>query len=310
MSTASAIEPLRAANLLAGRTLYALRMLSVAGGVVRSSAGSQFETEAVSEAGDHFDLVLVVAGGNPIAVNEPALTGWLRRLAARGVRLGGISGGAAVLARAGLMAGRRFTVHWDHFDALKDLSDDFIMERRIFVIDRDRVSCAGGVAALDMMHALITADHGADFARQVSDWFIHTRIREPDDPQRAGLAEQWGTNHAALLTAIEMMQSHIADPLDAEQLAALAGIGARQLQRLFSQQQGRRMMDFYRRLRLEKADDLLRQTQLSVGQIAQATGFVTPAHFARAFRAEYGAAPRDRRLGHLRKEVAAERGAT
>lgn len=298
MSTASAIEPLRAANLLAGSTLYDLQMLSVGGGHVASSAGSTFATTAIVHADEGFDIVFVVAGGNAMIGHDPALTGWLRRLAVRGVRLGGISGGAAVLSMAGLMAGRRFTVHWDHFDALRDLSSDLLLERRLFVIDRDRLTCAGGVAALDMMHTLIAADHGADFALQVSDWFIHTRVRDWDDAQRAGLAEQWRTHHPAVLSTIEMMQSHLGDPLDAAQLSALSGISSRQLQRLFMQYFDHQMMDFYRHLRLKKADDLLRQTQLSVSEVALAVGFATSAHFAKVFRAQYGCTPGARRGQH------------
>ncbi|MCA1973527.1 MAG: GlxA family transcriptional regulator [Caenispirillum sp.] len=291
MSTSAAVEPLRAANLLAGRTLYDMRFLSVGETTARASAGAFFETVPLAEAGVDFDVVFVVAGGNPFAVREPALDAYLKRLDARRVRLGGISGGAAILAVCGLMQGRRFTVHWEHMDALREMSDRFLMERTLFVIDRDRLTCAGGVAPLDMMHALITADHGMDLAREVSDWFIHTRIRPSQDPQRAGLEEKYNVHHPSLLAAIELMDSHIADPLGLEHLAELSGLGLRQFQRLFKDRLGTTVMGFYRDLRLAKAEELLRQSPLSILEVGLASGFPNPAHFARCYRARYGISP-------------------
>ena len=296
MSAASAVEPLRAANLLAGRGLYTLRYLSPGGGQASASAGSAFATEAIGPAvGDAFDLVFVVAGGNPLAVREPGLSAWLRRLDSRGVALGGISGGAALLAQAGVMSNRRFTLHWEHEGALRNMSDSLLIERRLFVIDRDRYTCAGGVAALDMMYALIAAEHGAAFARRVSDWFIHTHVRTPEGPQKSGLIEQYGTHHPALLAALELMESHVADPLSVEQLASLAGISARQLQRLFQQQLGRSAKRVYLDLRLAKADELLRQTRLAIPEVAALCGFASAAHFARTLRIGTGQTPSDRR---------------
>ncbi len=157
MSMAAAVEPLRAANLLAGRALYDPRYLSPAGGFAASTSGGGFQTAPLAQAGP-LDLALIVAGGNPIQYHDAGLLRGLRALAARRVALGGISGGAAILARAGMMEGRRFTLHWAHIDALSELMPDLLIERALYVIDRDRFTCAGGVAALDMMCALIARD--------------------------------------------------------------------------------------------------------------------------------------------------------
>lgn len=295
MSTSAAVEPLRAANLLAGKTLYDLRFLSPAQGRVMSSVGSYFETEPIAEAGTDFDLVFVVAGGEPLSFRDRTVTRYLKTLDARRVSLGGISGGAAILALAGLMENRRFTLHWQHIDALRDLSDRFLIERRLFVIDRDRYTCAGGVAPLDMMHAMVSARHGARFARSISDWFIHTEIRPAEDPQRAGIGAQYNVQHPALLAAIELMQSHIADPLSLAQLGALSGIGARQLERLSLQLLGQPVMRFYRDLRLRKADELVLQSALALVDVGLATGFANASHFSRLYRSRFGVTPKQRR---------------
>jgi len=297
MSTAAAVEPLRAANLLAGRALYDLVFLSLEGPGARASVGAWFGTTPIARAGRSFDIVFVVAGGQPLGFAHAGLRGFLRDLAAHGVALGGISGGAAMLAEAGLMENRRFTIHWQHYEALRARSDRFLMERRRYVIDRDRYTCAGGSAPLDMMHAMIAAQHGAGFARRISDWFIHTEIRPPEDPQHSGPAARYGLRDPRLVAAVGLMESHIADPLSLSQLAALAGLGPRQLQRHFTDGLGLTAMQFYRRLRLDTAAHLLAQTGLPVAEVAEAAGFSNLSHFAAAFGRQHGLSPSRYRAG-------------
>lgn len=290
MSLASAVEPLRAANLLAGRELYRTRFLSVAGGFEASTAGGGFACERMG-AGMAPDLAFVVAGGNPLRYEDPALARGLRALDQRRVALGGISGGAAILARHGLMDGRRFTLHWQHVDALAEQDPDLLIERALYVIDRDRFTCAGGVAAFDMMCAIIAAGHGADFARAVSDWFIHPRLRGASEPQN----RHSDLPHPVLEAVVQLMTSHLADPLSPEQLAALTGSSPRQLQRLFRDHLHRPMMQFYRDLRLDKAEELLAQSSLPILDIALSTGFSGAAHFTRCFTEKFGTPPARRR---------------
>lgn len=291
MSYSAASEPLRAANLLAGRRLYDVRHVAVKGGQAVSSGGAAIAADADAGRDFDFDLVFVVAGGDPSSFRDAGTFRWLRQLERRGVVLGGVSGGPVILASAGLMEGRRMTVHWEHAAALAEISPRLLMQRSLYVIDRDRLTCAGGTAPLDMMHALITEHHGHDFARRVSDWFMHTDVRPAGGPQRAGLAERYGTTNAAVLLAIEAMENHVADPLDLGQLAGHCRLGRRQLNRLFEDRLGRSTMAFYRDLRLQKARNLLSQSPLPITEIALATGFASSAHFSKAFRDRYGTAP-------------------
>ena len=294
MSAAAAIEPLRAANYIAGQTLYDMRFLSADGGHVQSSCGGGFETQPISPSRDGVENLYVIAGANPFALNLEVEAAFLRRLDRHGVHLGGISGGAVVLARAGLLQARRFTVHWEHMEAMRENFPELIFERRLFVLDRDRATCAGGVAPLDMMHALIRAKHGAELATQVSDWFIHTHVRMAEADQRV-IDGQDAMLHRTVATAIRLMEDHLADPLTLDQIAHLCGLSSRQLQRHFQADLGRSVVQHYARIRLAKAEELLRQSRLPVTEIAMATGFASQSNFARAFRQAYGVAPSDRR---------------
>ncbi len=282
MSYASLVEPLRAANLFSAKRLYEVCNFPAAGDQALSSNGTAVaRSDSKAEPGD-FDLFLVVAGGEPADFLKPPVAGWLRRLDRHGVTLGGVSGGTLVLAAAGLMENRRMTVHWEHAPVLAEMSPTLIIERSLYVFDRDRVTCAGGIAPMDMMHALIATHHGTAFARLVSDWFMHTDIRPSESVQRSSLIERYGTTNATVLDTIEMMRSHLSDPLDLTQLAAAANVGPRQLNRLFRDKVGRSTMSFYRMLRLEKARNLVRNSSLGMTEIAYATGFASSAHFSKA----------------------------
>lgn len=292
MSYASATEPLRAANLLAGRPLYAVAPLSVGGGPVASSSGISVECDDVA-AKKHFHTVFVCAGGGPADWKaSAALYPVLRRLAREGVRIGGISSGAFLLAAAGLLNNRDFTIHWEHAPVLREAFPHLNPRQARYVLDGDRITCGGGVAPMDMMHALIAERMGSHFARRVSDWYLHTAIGEPADPQRASAAERFGTRHPALLAILEKMEATIEQPLDRAAMARFAGISPRHLDRLFAEQLRSSFVETYRRTRLNHARRLLEQSPLSISEIAFASGFSSPGHFSRAFRDFCGQTPR------------------
>ena len=291
MSYASLVEPMRAANLLARRTLYELINIGTSDGPIPSSGAAMVAPQARVGGELKLDYLFVVAGGDPTTYDNRHVMGWLVRMARSGVPLGGVSGGPIILARAGLMTGRRMTVHWEHAAALAEISPNLMLERTLYVIDRDRVTCAGGTAPMDLMHALITQHHGAPFARLVSDWFMHTEVRPSIGPQRAGLVERVGSNNAAILDAVDAMEAHVAEPVPLERLAERARLSPRQLNRLFREKLGRSTMRYYRDLRLEKAQSLLRNSPLSLTEIALATGFANSSHFSRVYSERFGQPP-------------------
>ncbi len=290
MSYSCTEEPLRAANLLAPAA-YHITHLCVEGTCAISSSGATIPATPFTDSRDAYDLVLVVAGGDPFKVDDPGLLSWLRSIARQGVAVGGASGGPVVLAKAGLMHDRRMTLHWEHAATLEEISPQLIIERNLYVIDRDRLTCAGGTAPLDMMHAIITRHQGADFARRVSDWFMHTTVRLSNEPQRAGPVQRYQTSNETVLSVLDIMENHIADPLELSQLASIAGVGVRQLNRLFKEKLGKSTVAFYRQLRLEISRNLLEQSHLSITDIALAAGFANTAHFSRCFKSHYGLAP-------------------
>ncbi len=291
-SYAAAVEPLRAANVLAGRQLYRWWNTTPGGGHAIASSGAAVlpDFRFGSDTGLP-DLLLVCAGGNPALYRDKTTFAWLRKVAGRRTIMGGVSGGPYVLARAGLLRNRRCTVHWEHVPSMKEEFPDIEVMESLFEIDGDRITCSGGVAALDMMIALITRDHGYELGAAVGDWFLHTPLREGPGPQRMDLRFRLGVSDEKLLRTLRAMEAHLESPLPRKALASVAGVSLRQLERSFRNQLGCGVHEHYLALRVARARQLLRETSLSMLEVAVATGFGSASRFSRAFKQSEGITP-------------------
>ncbi len=289
MSYAAAVEPLRAANQLSGRTLYRWWHASPNGQPVQASNGIAVLPDVrIGDAAPMAARVFVCAGGNPSLFDDRAVFAWLRRLARSGQAVGGISGGPFVLARAGLLDGRRCTLHWEHVPAFQERFPRAMVARSLFEIDGDRITCSGGTAALDLMLRLIGDDHGPGLAAAVSDWFLHNQIRDGLSPQRMATPLRFDVHDARLVRVLEAIEANLEMPMPREALARLACVSPRQLDRMMRTVLGRSLHQHYLQQRLARALRLSRETSLGSGEIAAATGFASAAELRRAQRRQAG----------------------
>jgi transcriptional regulator GlxA family with amidase domain len=295
MAFFGAVEPLRIANRLAGRALYSWHIFSLDGEPVPASNGMTVMAEAPIAAVERFPAVIVCASFEPHNHETKALLSWLRRLDRQGAILGGLDTGTHVLARAGLLNGHRATLHWENLPAFTEEFPDIETSAELFEIDRKRVTCSGGTAAIDMMLHVIWTDHGQELAMGVSEQLLHDRIRSPGDHQRMALGLRLGVRHPKLLAIVEAMEQAVEDPLSLDRLAALGGVSRRQLERLFRAHLGDTPTGYYLKLRLRRARHLLEQTEMSVLQVGTACGFASAPYFSRAYRGLFGRPPRDDR---------------
>jgi transcriptional regulator GlxA family with amidase domain len=292
MSWSSVLEPFRAANTLSGERLYEWRLISV--GPTRralASNGASLETDTVMAATPTLDVLFVCLSGAPEKFENAAAFAWLRKLARSGVTLVGVSGGTYALARAGVLAGYRCTIHWEHLAAFRERFADIEVAQTLYVIDRARMSCAGGIAGLDLTLDMIARDHGAKLAAMAGEWYIRTEAREAARPQRMSLRERYGATNSRLLQALALMEANIASPIPRRRIAALCGVSARQLDRLFAAHLKATPCALYVDLRLDHAQHLLKESALSITEIAAAAGFADLAHFSRRFSKRYGSPP-------------------
>lgn len=294
MGFVSAVEPLRVANRFGGE-LYRWHVLSVDGGAVVASNGMSVNADAALEPLKKGTTLWVVAGFEPLKFCTPALEQWLRRLDHEGVTLGGIDTGSFILAQAGLLDGHRLTLHWEALGAFKESYPQLAVTQELFEIDRRRITSAGGTASIDMMLDLIGQAHGPELAIQVSEQFVLGRIRPRKDHQRMQIATRYGINNKKLVQVIGEMEQHTEPPLSTLDLAEGIQVTRRQLERLFRLHLKDTPSNFYLGLRLEKARQLLRQTDMSVLEVSLACGFESPSYFTRSYRARFARCPREDR---------------
>lgn len=306
---AAAIEPLRIANRMSGQTLYRWSLVSESGNEARCSNGTVIKVDSgLGEIGR--DDVVLICGGIDVRTNTtPAVVNWLRKVARKGPVIGGLCTGAHAMAEAGLLEGRRATIHWENRDGFLEEFSDIDLTKSVFVIDGNRLSAAGGTASIDLILTLIADDHGKDLANAVADQLIYTSIRTDRDIQRLSIPTRIGVRHPRLSRVIERMEQSIEEPVSPADLAEEVGMSTRQLERLFRRYLNRSPKRYYMELRLARARNLLMQTELSVINVALACGFSSPSHFSKCYRAQYGTTPYRERGAHgMDDESAAEPG--
>ncbi len=291
LSFAGAIEPLRIANRVAGAPIYSWALAGEGGAFATCSNGAAFKLDMGLDEIEREDTLLVCGGIDVQKATTRGIVGWLRREARRGVVVGGLCTGAYALAKAGLLDGKKATIHWENQDGFLEEFEDVKLTKSVFVVDGNRLTTAGGTASIDMMLKLIAADHGDDLANTVADQLIYSSIRTDQDTQRLSIPTRIGVRHPKLSQVIQMMESNIEDPISPADLADDVGMSTRQLERLFRRYLNRSPKRYYMELRLQKARNLLMQTDMSVINVALACGFASPSHFSKCYRAHYNTTP-------------------
>ena len=284
---AAAVESLRIANRMAGRTVYEWKIIGEGGDMVFCSAGSGFKLDGDLDELQRDDTVLVCGGIDVQAATTKRVLGWLRREARKGVQMGGLCTAAHTLAKAGLLDGKKATIHWENQDSFGEDFPDVILTKSVFVIDGNRLTTAGGTSSIDLMLKLIADDEGEELANMVADQLIYSSIRTDQDTQRLSVPTRIGVRHPKLSSVIQMMENNIEEPISPSTLARDVGMSTRQLERLFRRYLNRSPKRYYMELRLQKARNLLMQTDMSVINVALACGFASPSHFSKCYRAHY-----------------------
>ncbi|OMH29203.1 hypothetical protein BGP75_20620 [Motiliproteus sp. MSK22-1] len=308
LSLFCALEPLRVANRFGG-DLYSWHFFSQDGEPVISSSGIPVAVETGLDGLERCSILIVDASFEPEASLTPELLSRLRQLDRKGMVIGAMDTGCYALAHAGLLENHRTTLHWESLAAFKEAFPKIRTTTKLFEFDENRFSCSGGTAAIDMMLHMIRQRHGAELSRKVSDQFIHERIRGTQDHQCLDAGRRLNIHHPQLVQVVEVMEQNLEEPLDISELATVVQLPLRCLQRLFHKQLNSTPTRFYLQLRLERARQLLRQTQMPVVEVGIACGFHSPEHFSRSYKSCFGLSPRtDRKQDLELQRMALQRG--
>jgi transcriptional regulator GlxA family with amidase domain len=287
----AAVESLRIANRMAGSELYEWVFASEDGEPVTCSAGATFTVDMALESVQRDDTIFLCGGVNIQRSTSTKLLNWLRRESRKGPTLGGLCTAGYTLAKAGLLEERQATIHWENQDGFTEEFENIELTKSVFVIDRNRITTAGGTASIDLMLKIIAEDYDEDLANAVADQLIYSSIRTDQDTQRLSVPSRIGVRHPKLSIVIQMMENNIEDPISPSILAKDVGMSTRQLERLFRRYLNRSPKRYYMELRLQKARNLLMQTDMSVINVALACGFASPSHFSKCYRSHYNTTP-------------------
>jgi AraC family transcriptional regulator, carnitine catabolism transcriptional activator len=286
----SALEPLRVANRFGGE-LFKWRFVSLDGAAVAASNGIPVSVTSALESIGRPDLAVVCASYEHEAGMVRTLFNELRRLARNGTLLAGLDTGAFLLAEAGVLDGYRATCHWETLPAFRESYPRIDVADDTYVIDRGRLTASGGAAPLDMMIDWLGAIETEELALRVADTLVHTRhINHPGEARMPG-GSRYQIEDDRVVAAVSLMERHIEDPLSMDEMAARTRLSGRQLERLFWRELRASPLAFYRRVRLERAEQLLAYSRLTIREVGLACGFSSLALFSRAFKAKYDRTP-------------------
>ena len=303
LSFSSALDALRIANRMSGKKLYDWIFIGENEEFVSCSAGTQFKLDnCLIEL--HRDDTILLCGGTSIQESTTRkLVGWLRREARRGLIVGGLCTAAYPMAKAGLLDEKKATIHWENQDSFAEEFLEVELTKTVFVCDGNRYTTAGGTSSIDLLLKIIADEHGEELANAVADQMIYSSIRTDQDTQRLSVPTRIGVRHPKLSKVIQMMEINIEEPISPSILAKDVGMSTRQLERLFRRYLDRSPKRYYMELRLQKARNLLMQTDMSVINVALACGFASPSHFSKCYRAHYDTTPYRERGSHAAKRA-------
>ena len=294
ISLASAIEPLRMANRILDDAYFSWKLISTGGGIVTASDGIGVQVDksiqAISKI-ENIDTIIVCSGIHVESNFSNDIVKWLKVQAQRNIAMGSICTGAYVLAKAGLLQNYRCSIHWENLATLRESFPLIQISPRVFSIDGNRFTSSGGTSPLDMMIHFICQQHGNKIGVEIAEQFVHDRIRNTDDNQRIPLRHSLGNPSQKLVAAIELMEANLEEPINQKELADYIGLSKRQLERLFSKYLECNPSRYYLQLRLQRAQQLLRQTCLSILEVSSVCGFISTSHFSKSYKDFYGYSP-------------------
>lgn len=294
LDLASAIELLAIVNRLSRANHYDWKVVSADGNSVQASNGTAYPVDGgLAQNDPTYERIFVCAFDGHKNPDPQIVASWLRRQARMGAQFGALGTGATRLVQAGIVGSRDFTLHWSFRQSFLERNPELIPTSQIFTNDKGLLTCAGGQSVTDMMLALIENNHGNSIASKVADHLIGSVPRTSDTPQRISLVHRFGTRHPQFLSIMAALETDESYELTIERILSRHPISRRQLERLFKRYCGTSPSRYLKFLRLERARELLNNTEMSVLEVAVACGFGSVANFSKSFAQRYECRPSD-----------------
>jgi len=299
----AAADALTTANLVIGQPKFSFKTLSVNSKSVVSDLGIPIccdyslhkDASTQIAADDHpvlptLDLLIVCGGFRCELEENTGTTALLCEAHEHGVMLGGLWNGIFAVAHAGLMSGHSAAIHFDNIEQAENLFPSLELRKDTLVIDRKRVSAAGPNSAFDLMLLLIQRYDTIETVQAIRD-ILRADTGSQENVEAALQKDDERRYPASLRNALQLMRGNLDQPVSKQMLSQHINISTRAMERLFQRYLQTSPAKHYMRLRLQSAYELLKQTDQSIGEISDACGFISSAHFSRTFSQQYGLAP-------------------
>jgi len=289
-------EPFVLANQLLGVNKYDLTLLKSGDSSLPIMNTQVFAEASLSEQQD-YDLLIIVAETPP----EQAISIETKKSLQRFYRqcIGNIltvKAGLWWLLDSGIGLENEWVVHWSLMDDFKDSYPNVVLNHSLYQNSDRLSSCAGQLASLDYLLNYLARQEEESLINQICDHLCLDRLRANDERQRLPSQSFAGEDIQPRLTmAIDLMQSHIEEPLTSDEIASRVSISRRQLERLFKRYMNTMPARHYLQIRLKRAQQLLQSSSLSIVQIGLSCGFSSGPHFSSSYKAYYQITPREER---------------
>ena len=291
LSFITAVETLRIANRAADREIFTWATHSEGGLPVTSSQGLAQLVDAALTSLDRHTTLLVCGGENIERAASPQILSWIRKHAAHGCHIGGLCNGAWVLAEAGLLGALKTTIHWENEESFVEMFPDVSLSGTPFVFDGNRSATAGGTASIDLMLEFITRLVDRNLAHSTSERILYGAIHRLQSSSKITPSYRIGLANSKMRVAIDFIEQNLDSEICPNDVAAVVGVSVRQLERLFRQYLKQSPKKFLTGLRLDRASRLLIQTEMSILDIAIASGFSSASCFSKSFLKRFGQTP-------------------
>jgi AraC family transcriptional regulator, glycine betaine-responsive activator len=291
---ANMVEVLRMVNYVTGENLYQWNITGLVGHHSCASNGLQIQHTCVLSHMLNMDIVFICGGFQLYKEVTPSLKNFLYRLDQRKIGLGGLCTGAYVLAKAELLDGFRASMHWENTLVAQEEFPLVQFNPHIFTIDRNRFTCSGGLAAIDLALQLVKI-HYPNVTKKVCEQFIVHQIRESDDLQHQPLSQHRKKLDLKIQNVLCLMENNINEPLTINEIAQHIQLPTRTLERIFQLHLHQTPKEYYLKLRLTHAQNLLKQSSMTISNIALACGFSNASSFTKAYKAYFSYSPKTER---------------
>ena len=297
MSVASAVDPLRAANRVAGQNCFDFKFVSLDGRPVVTTCGLPIAVSGALDPAQRCDLLVIVAGFGMSELKDRKSLATIRRAAGGARALGGIESGSWILARVGLLDDRAATTHWEDMEEFAARFPGVDVRPDRYVIDGPVFTTGGASPTFDLMLHLVRARLGVAAALDVASVFIYDESHSASDAQPLVSLGRLVGNDPRVAHAIRIMEARIDQPVSVAAIAGHVGVSTRTLEQLFGRAVGETPGAYFLRLRLSAARRFVKDTRVPLADIAARTGFSSASTFSRAYRNVYGASPLAQRTG-------------